>query len=333
MKLERLQRLLQLVSLLQGSKGYNVESLALECGVHRRTIFRDLDMLRQAGIPLLFDEPRQRYHVPATHFLPPTNFTTEEALSLLVLCYQLGDQGQIPFYAPACSAALKLESNLPPRLRSQLREMTQSMTIQLEPRNALNGQLPVYQTLRTAAAQRKAVRIAYESYAEAKDLTTRLSPYQLLFSRRSWYVIGRSSVHRETRTFNVGRIRHAELLPDSFKLPRGFTIDRYLRNAWHLVPEPGPDREVLIRFQPLVARNVAEVVWHKTQKTTLNEDGTLDFRVTVSGLGEISWWILGYGDQAEVLEPQELRTVIHERAKKLLARYEGEPAADDVRPI
>ena len=39
-------------------------------------------------------------------------------------------------------------------------------------------------------------------------------------------------------------------------MPRGFSIERYLRNAWHLIPEPGADQEVVVRFQPLVARNV-----------------------------------------------------------------------------
>ena len=72
--------------------------------------------------------------------------------------------------------------------------------------------------------------------------------------------------------------------------------------------------------QPL-AQNVAEVAWHKTQKVCFNDDGTLDFSVTVSGLGEISWWILGYGDQAEVLRPAKLREMIAARAKSLAALY------------
>jgi proteasome accessory factor B len=77
-----------------------------------------------------------------------------------------------------------------------------------------------------------------------------------------------------------------------------------------------------VRFDPLVADNVAEVVWHKTQKSKFLDDGSLLFEVKVSGLWEISWWILGYGDQAEVLEPKELRRMVAERAKRLAARYE-----------
>ena len=86
------------------------------------------------------------------------------------------------------------------------------------------------------------------------------------------------------RTFNVGRIRELLLLDESFHLPRGFSIERYLGNAWHLIPEPDPIRTSIVRFSPLVARNVAEVVWHKTQRLVPGDDGTLEFHVRVAGL-------------------------------------------------
>jgi proteasome accessory factor B len=68
---------------------------------------------------------------------------------------------------------------------------------------------------------------------------------------------------------------------------------------------------------------VAEVLWHKTQQTTFNADGTLDYRVTVSGLSEISWWVLGYGDQAEVIEPVALRKLLAERSARMAALYQN----------
>ncbi len=71
----------------------------------------------------------------------------------------------------------------------------------------------------------------------------------------------------------------------------------------------------------MVARNVAEVAWHKTQQLTWNEDRSLDFQVRVSGLNEISWWILGYGDQAEVRKPAALRQLIASRASSLVEMY------------
>jgi proteasome accessory factor B len=71
----------------------------------------------------------------------------------------------------------------------------------------------------------------------------------------------------------------------------------------------------------MVAQNVAEVSWHKTQRIVRRSDGSIDFHVRVSGLNEISWWILGYGDQAEVLRPTALRNLIAERAERIVERY------------
>jgi len=295
--------------------------LARACGVSRRTIFRDLETLRQSGLPLSYDEQYQRYRVPGTYYLPPTNFTPEEALSLIVLCHELGNRSGLPFFAPARSAVVKLESSLPARLREQLRGVADAVKIQPPPSNPLAKHRPIYEQLLDAAARRRSVRILYDSLTEWRQIRTRLNPYRLLFSRRSWYVIGRSSMHRSTRTFNVGRVLEVEPLDTPFRVPRGFSIERYLRNAWHLIPEPGRDWEVVVRFSKMVARNVAEVAWHKTQRTEFRPDGTLDFHVTVSGLNEISWWILGYGDQAEVLKPAKLRRLVAERAARTARQY------------
>jgi predicted DNA-binding transcriptional regulator YafY len=319
--LAKIHRILQLIGLLQVGRGYNAESLALECGVSRRTIFRDLDLLRQSGIPLAFDEQQQHYRIPGACLLPPTNFTSEEALSLVVLCHELGNGSSLPFLGPARSAAVKLESSLPARLRDQLRDVVTSICIQTPPTNPLDGFKPVYEQLLDAIVSRRNVRIRYDSLQEKSQLVTRLSPYQMFFSRRSWYVVGRSSLHRAKRTFHLGRILSAETLDDRFQIPRGFSIERYLGNAWHMIPEKGRDSEVVVRFSPLVAKNVAEVNWHRTQRLAWRSDGTLDFHATVSGLNEISWWILGYGDQAEVLQPPPLRQLVADRAKRMAAIY------------
>jgi len=77
-----------------------------------------------------------------------------------------------------------------------------------------------------------------------------------------------------------------------------------------------------VRFRTLLDRNVADVVWHSTQEVQWLSDGSLDFRVTVSGLWEISWWIMGYGDQAEVIEPGELRDMIRQRAERVCELYD-----------
>ncbi len=285
-------------------------------------MFRDLDLLRQSGIPLNFNDNEQRYRIPGAYLLPPTNFTPEEALALLVLCHELGSGSGLPFLSPARTAAVKLESSLPARLRDQLREVAGVIHIQPPPTNPLNGCQTYYEQLLDAIGNRRSVRIQYDSLAEKKQIVTKLNPYRLFFSRRSWYVVGRSSIHRAKRTFHLGRIQRLEMLEDRFEIPRGFSIERYLGNAWHMIPEPGPDQEVVVRFSKLVAQNVAEVRWHRRQRLEYRQDGSLDFHVTVSGLNEISWWILGYGDQAEVRRPPALRELVAARARRMAEIYE-----------
>ena len=260
--------------------------------------------------------------IPSSFFLPPTNFTAAEALAVIALASELGSDTGLPFYEPARQAAMKLESSLPAALRDELRTMTRSIHIQLNQINPLTGKEEFHQQLIDAIADRRVLRMSYDSLTEWETISTKLRPYHLLFSRRSWYIVGRSSMHREVRTFNLGRINSLKTLREKYSVPRSFSLEKYLGNAWNMIPGSGADYNVVVRFQPTVAKNVNEVVWHKTQETKLLKDGSLEFRVRVSGLLEISWWILGYGNQAEVLKPTKLRKLIADRVNLMQKIYQ-----------
>jgi len=324
---ERLHRVLRLVQLLQSGRNHNATQLAEMCGVSRRTIFRYINTLQEGGIHIQYDEQQQGYSLPSNTYLPPTEFTLDEALALLTLCYELadGDSG-VPFQNGARNAALKLASNLPQHLRDQLNGVSQTLAVRLDSHNPLSTDRSYYDLFLKAVSRRRSVRIQYQSLTEWDNISTVVHPYRLLFIRRSWYVIGRSTMHREVRTFNLGRVLAAELLDRTYTIPPRFSLERYLGNAWHLIREPGKSQQVVVRFQKMVAQNVAEVRWHKTQQVTWNDDKTMDFSVTVDGLNEISWWILGYGDQAEVLRPRKLRKLIAERLRGMTETYAKELA-------
>jgi predicted DNA-binding transcriptional regulator YafY len=323
MNIKRITRLLKLLQTLQSGGGQNASGLARACAVSRRTIFRDLESLRLAGVPLEYDQDGQRYSIPGSFFLPPVNLTAAEALALIALASEMGRSDRLPFYEAAHAAVLKLQSSLPSALRSEMRALARAIRIRPSRVSRLADKASVYQQLVAAIAARRVVRIRYDSFTEWDEITTNLRPYQLLFCRHSWYVIGRSTRHGEVRTFNLSRIAGLEVLDQRFTMPRGFSLERYMGNAWNLIPEHGRDYHVVVRFKPLVARNVAEVVWHKTQETEFLEDGSLEFRVRVSGLSEIVWWVLGYGDQAEVLQPARLRHLVAQRARNMSMMYNG----------
>src|SRR5205085_4244228 len=166
----------------------------------------------------------------------------------IVLCHEAASRQGIHFLDAALIASLKLESLLPAALREELRDKTGRIRVRLHPRAKMDDNASIFRQLIDALSRRQVVHVRYDSATDRRMLELRLSPYQLLFSRHSWYVIGRSSLHREIRTFNVGRIKSLASLEDTFHLPHNFNLDSYLKNAWHLIPE-GPDCRVVVRFQ------------------------------------------------------------------------------------
>lgn len=323
----KIRRLLHLLERLQSGRIHNAKELAEFCNVSRRTIFRDMKTLQDSGIPVLYDASKSGYWITGGAYLPPTDLTLAETLSLMLLAQEMGSKRRgIPFHGIARDTALKLQSNLPNHLRQYVGELSESIQIDTEPHADLEDKQLHYERTLEALTSRKKIRLRYNSLYDRKVIRTLVSPYRLLFQRRSWYIIGRSSLHRSVRTFHIGRIQDSELTEDDFTPPPRFSLQRYLGNAWNMVRERGERCEVVVRFQPLVANNVAEVAWHKTQRVIWNSDGTMDFEVTVDGIHEISWWIMGYGDQAQVLRPQKLVDLITSRVERMAESYQvGKP--------
>ncbi len=325
----RVVRLIRLLEALQTGLMLSSAALAAECGVSRRTIFRDLATLQEAGVPVVLDQERQGYTLNARGRLPLAEFSLEEILSLLVVCQNLGDrESGLPFHQGARRAAARILQQLPPHLQARASETVDALVVRLDAHHEhdLEQSESQYRLLLDGFIERRPVRIVYRSLFEQKSITTLLSPYRFVYSRRAWYVIGRSSIHRAVRTFHLGRIEAAELVESNYRIPARFSLDRYLGLAWHLIREPREKHEIVIRFAPIVATNVAEVRWHTTQTTRTLTDGSLEWRATVEGLREISWWILGYGKFAEVVSPPRLRDMIADHARELVKVYSA-PAA------
>ena len=188
------------------------------------------------------------------------------------------------------------------------------------PLNRLEGLAPVYRQLLAASAAGGRCRSPTGALPSG-EIVTRLSPYRLLFSRQSWYVIGRSSLHRATRTFNVagsaarraGRIvSHAARL-----LPRTLPRQRLA-----LIPEPGRDHEVLRPFQSdrcrqrgrgLLAQDAAAAM-ERRRHARLSRHG---FRAERDLLVDPGLRRPGRGRSSR----RELRQLIVGRVEGTLARY------------
>ncbi len=318
-QVRKIRRLFGVVERLQTGRRHSAVELADFCGCSVRTTFRDLKLLADAGLPIMHDDSRQGYWIPADRFLPPTALTSQETIGIVLACDELGRR--IPFLRPARDAVLKFLANLPGKAKSELKDVGDTIQIHLGPMVKMDHFEQQFESILASLQQRTKVRIHYHSLSEQRSFSTLVAPYSVFFGIRAWYLIGRSSLHRAVRTFHLGRIERAEPTNDRYEIPPRFSISRYLGNAWKIVRDGKKDTKVVVRFRPPIATHVEQVVWHKTQKTRWNADGTLEFEATVSGVDEISWWVLGYGRFAEVIEPPSLRDLIRTHAEKLIEVY------------
>ena len=317
---DRVRRLLNIIRLSQGGRP-KTEELATICQVSERTIYRDIVKLRELGLVISLHPETHRVTISDPLYLPPVQFTLEEAFTMLTLCFEATKEPTFPLLDAIGEATCKLFGSLPPRITEQLRPLTGKVLMQKTPVHLHEGSRPIFDTIRESLTKCRSVTMRYKSPLDSDAIATVLHPYQILFARRAWYVIGHAEHFKEIRTFHIGRILDIRMNEGKYEIPKSFSLDKYLRNAWCLIAEKGPDSDVEIRFSPLVAQNVSEVRWHKTQQVTKNEDGSILFRVRVSGLHEISWWILGYGKEAEVIKPAALRDIMRKHAEELNRIY------------
>lgn len=319
MNVSRIYRLLRLITMLQSGRSYSVNELAEEFEVSRRTIFRDLNMLELAHIPYYFDADSKGYKISRHFFLPPVNLTITEALAMLMLAGRMR-AGRMPLLAEGARAAIKLENALPAAVREHVGSVIDKISVQLGPVSRHEGLNATFDELTRAVAEKRICRLVYISFQDRRQVVTNIHPLRLVFLGRAWYVIAHSVKHREIRTFKLGRIRKLTSLSRTFDPPPDAEVERHFGAAWSMIPE-GRIYDVHLRFSPKVAGNVAEVQWHSTQRVEWNDDGSAEFHVKVDGLGEITWWVLGYGDQAEVVSPPELRRKVADTAAAVLAKY------------
>lgn len=320
MKSSRISRVMQILTTLQAGKSYAVEDLSEMLGMSRRTVFRDLKELRSIGVPCRYDVRTSSYTIEPEFFLPPVDLNLQEALSLLLLVYKVHNQIQLPFKSSALLAALKIENNLPAGIRQYCNMALLNISARSGAQAPVHGSGGLDRTfaqLQKAITKKRKVHICYHSLFESNIIELDLDPYHLLFNQRAWYVVGLSSMHNSIRTFKLNRIREMEVMEKCYLGGERFNLNDYLGNAWSMIPE-GRIYNIKLQFMPKVANNVTEVQWHSTQKVTRNGDGSATVEFRVDGLGEISWWILGYGDQVQVIAPKALRERVLETAKNMV---------------
>jgi predicted DNA-binding transcriptional regulator YafY len=330
----RLHRLLAIIQMISGKRGVTGRDLTREFHVDARTVRRDIQALNRTGIPCYHDRETGGYTIRRGFFMPPVEFTFEEALSLLTLVEQIPTNGQIPYLATAHRALQKIRSQLRDDIKDYIEPLDGRIQIDLARGSGDDGAADVYEKVRHAIARRRVLRCRYQANQSAQtgsaEEVFELRPYALWYCQRAFYVVGWHAGRQAIRQLKLNRFDYMERTDKPYAIPDSFSLKNFLGNAWRMVG--GKEYRVVIRFEKEHAVTAAETRWHPTQDECWNEDGSVTLSFTVAGLEEVKWFVLGYGPFARAIQPDKLANDVRKLAAATAQRYEAGPRRAAMRP-
>jgi len=299
--------------------GLRVADLARDCGVARRTIYRDLLSLEEMGVPIWEDQGR--FGIDRGAYLSTVRLNLNEAVALYFAARLLAHHSDE--HNPHVVSALdKLAAGLPAgtvathiaRVADLVRE-----------RPVRSDYINTLEVLTRAWADRRLVHLRYR--APSRELTERVvAPYfiEVARSEPGAYVIGFDRLRGAIRTFKLERVERAELLDESYEVPEDFDPYDFLARAWGVMDES--EVEVRLRFNEAAAPRVRESLWHRSQRLRDLPGGGCELEMTIGSTREVLPWVLGWGADVEVLAPEELRREVASHGARLAAMYAGAQA-------
>lgn len=281
-------------------------------------------MRDRLGAPICYDYSRRGYYYEEHGFqLPPFHMSEEELIALFMGQKLLSQFMGTPFERKVRNALDKILSAIPESGVADLNSINDIVSFDIRPlRGDEERVLNNYSRLAAAIEKRKKVWLRYYSASSDEVNERYVDPYHLRYHQGAWYLIGYCNLRKAMRIFALDRIQELRNTEEPFRFVKGFVLKDYLSSALGI--ETGDKlQEVAIRFDRDQARWVCERCWHHTQKIEPQADGSVVLRITVSGLGEVKRWVLGFGGHAEVLYPEELRRELIMEAQNMLSIYTG----------
>ncbi|GAC1693947.1 MAG: YafY family protein [Ktedonobacteraceae bacterium] len=308
--MNKTDRLLAIVLELQGKGKQRAEDLAKTFETSKRTIYRDIEALCEAGVPLI-SIPGRGYSLMEGYFLPPLSFTTDEATMLLLGSEFMAQNFDAQYRTAAHAASRKIASVLPEKLRDDVAYLQKSIRfITPEQRPA---EVMMLQQLRRAIIERVTVRFQYEKRHGQDTQTTReADPYSLIYVTGTWHVTAYCHMRKDIRIFRLDRMDALEVLPQAFiRQTNIVTEERHGQRR---------DTTVRVLFDHEVIRWVRESRNYYIVAEEETAEGLL-VTLQVRQESEIVQWLLGWGQHVLVLEPESLCKRLAQEAQGILERY------------
>lgn len=318
----RASRLLSILILLQMRGRLSAEALAEEFEVSVRTIYRDVDQLSAAGVPIYAERGRAGgFQLHDGYRTKLTGFTSQEADALLLS--GVGAAAQDLGLGPDLAAAqLKLLASLPPESGASAERV--SARFHLDPINWYTraDASDVLKPLAAAVWNERRVRVRYESWKNTVERT--LDPLGLVLKGGVWYLV--ANVKAAPRTYRVSNIQSLETLETGFARPRRFNLARYW-GEWSKDFEARLLKErATIEISPAgrrLLRDVSTAAYEAlmSENKTCKPEGWVRAEIPIESIDLAKRQLLSLGAEVKVVEPPALRVAIANEARAVAAHY------------
>ncbi|MEV4800201.1 YafY family protein [Nonomuraea sp. NPDC049421] len=321
----RASRLLSLLLLLQTRGRMTASEIADELEVSVRTVYRDVEALSAAGVPVYSDRgPAGGYQLLDGYRTRLNGLTAEEA-SALFLAGLPGPAAELGLGEFAANAELKLLAALPPEPRSQAASMRERFLLDVPGWYRSADDVPHLSEVAEAVWDQRPLHMTYRRWGK-QEVDRVIHPYGLVLKGGSWYLVA-APPGGSPRTYRVARILTLETMPGRFARPEGFELAAFWREYAQEFRERMYTAEAVIKLAPgrgdLLAYTMgADVVGAALAAAgEPDPEGWLTLTVPVESLTHARWLLLRMGADVEVLGPPELRTLMSEAVTDLAELY------------
>lgn len=320
----RASRLLTIQMLLQTRGRMSAQALAEVLEVSVRTLYRDVDQLTAAGVPIYAEQGRNGgFQLVEGWKTTLTGFTASESQAVF-MSGLAGPAAELGLGQQVVDAQLKLMSALPAHQRDDAQRV--QSRFHLDPADWYREADPVPHLATVAAAvwQDRQLSLRYDSW-KAEVLRT-VHPLGLVLKAGVWYLVASSDA--KPRTYRISNILGAELLdkastrPKRFDLPAYWTesIQRFeaeLYQGHAVVQATVQGIKQLRQLSSAVAKAVA------AQAPAVPDGGKVRVRIPIETADNASYQLLRMAPDVVVVSPVALRRAIAQRLRTIQASYEG----------
>ncbi|WP_377272810.1 helix-turn-helix transcriptional regulator [Peterkaempfera sp. SMS 1(5)a] len=311
-------RLLAILLLLQVNGRMTAARLAAELEVSVRTVYRDVESLQAAGVPLYADAGhRGGYRLLAGYRTRLTGLHADEAEALFLTGIP-GPAAELGLGPALAAAQLKLRAALPPELRDYADRMRSRFHLEAPGWYAQDDEVPQLPRVADAVWRSRALQVRYRRWREPTDVDRRLEPYGLVLKAGRWYVVAGPG----PRTYRVDQILELEECDGEFTVPEDFDLVAYWRRHEADFHTRLYRSEAVVRLAPGAAARLVGAAARALEATAVLEpDGWIRAVLPMESPDHAQRTLLALGADVEVLGPPELRAAVAATARTLADRY------------